>query len=78
MNSYEEIICQVCKGTGREKHKYIRDDGELVEELLVCETCKGVGRIKYNMREITTDAFTNGKFDFSFGEIDNEHIGEDF
>jgi len=58
-------ICQVCKGTGRERHKYVREDGELVEELLVCELCKGVGRIDSKCKN-PIDTFIDTKTDLDF------------
>lgn len=42
-----KILCPVCKGTGKEKHKYVRNDGENVETQLTCELCKGTGNIKF-------------------------------
>ena len=39
-------LCPVCKGTGRECHKYIRDDGEHAVEEIRCEPCNGTGRVK--------------------------------
>ena len=39
-------LCPVCKGTGKECHKYIRDDGEQAVEEIRCELCGGTGRIK--------------------------------
>lgn len=37
--------CPVCKGTGYEKHSYVREDGEEVSERIVCELCSGSGKI---------------------------------
>ena len=40
----EEKFCPVCNGTGYEKHKYVRDDGEVVTEKISCELCGGTGK----------------------------------
>lgn len=42
----EEYFCPVCNGTGYEKHKYVRGDGEEVTEQICCELCRGVGKCK--------------------------------
>lgn len=41
-------ICPVCKGTGYESHKYIRNDGEEATESISCELCNGNGSIGSN------------------------------
>ena len=53
--------CLVCNGTGREKHKFIRSDGEYAEETIICELCNGIGCI--NIREESTFKENNFSFD---------------
>ena len=63
-------LCPVCKGTGKEIHKYIRDDGEQVAEEIRCELCNGTGRIKKepNFYEETRFAeSTLNSYDMGFG-----------
>lgn len=40
----ENDVCKVCKGTGYEIHKYMRNDGEEVSEKICCELCGGTGK----------------------------------
>ncbi len=39
-------LCPVCKGSGKEEHKYIRNDGEEAVEIIPCELCGGTGTVK--------------------------------
>ena len=42
----DALLCSFCKGTGRETHKFIRNDGVEVEEIIECGVCKGMGKIQ--------------------------------
>ena len=42
----EENFCPLCNGSGYEKHKCVREDGEVVTEQICCELCGGAGKYK--------------------------------
>ena len=42
----EKTLCFVCKGRGTETHRYMRNDGVEVEEILECSACGGAGEIR--------------------------------
>lgn len=73
-------LCPVCKGTGREYHKYTRDDGEQVVEEIRCELCNGTGRIKKEPNfyeetrfvESTFNSHDTGFGGFNIYEEDNQ------
>ena len=46
----EKILCFVCKGRGMETHRYIRNDGVEVEEIIECLACGGVGEIRRKVK----------------------------
>jgi len=48
--------CPVCKGSGREDHTHMREDGETVVEKIPCEHCKGTGRIRSYISEMQEQA----------------------
>ena len=65
-------LCPVCKGTGKELHKYTRDDGEHVTEEIRCELCNGTGRIKREPDYYEETRFVESTFhthDIGFGSF---------
>lgn len=58
-------ICLICNGTGREKHKFIRSDGEYVEETIFCELCNGTGCINISFCEESTLGKNNSSLDYT-------------
>lgn len=72
---YNTERCPVCKGTGREEHKHVRNDGETIVEQIICELCEGTGRIKKLPREDRYEP--KPTFGFGFDKIGYDD-GDDF
>ncbi len=68
----EKSLCFVCKGRGMETHRYIRNDGVEVEEIIECLACAGAGRIGRRVKSSPLPITCNEKTNLFFESLQIE------